>query len=339
METVLVTGGMGYIGSHTTIELLNLGYEVIIVDNLSNSDIITLDRIEGITGERPAFENIDVCDYEALKSVFQKYPEISSVIHFAAYKAVGESVSHPLMYYKNNINGLINLLEVMNEFSVKKLIFSSSCTVYGQPDTLPVNEETPFKPTNSPYGNTKKICEDVIFDYINSGKNIQAILLRYFNPVGAHPSGEIGELPQGIPNNLMPFITQTALGIRENLLVFGNDYNTPDGTAIRDYIHVCDLADAHIKAIDYLHGKPDSFIDVFNVGTGEGYSVMNVIESINKVLTKPLPYIITDRRPGDIEKIWADSSKAGKMLKWKPNYSLDDMTATAYRWEMKLREI
>ncbi len=339
METVLVTGGMGYIGSHTTIELLNLGYEVIIVDNLSNSEIITLDRIEGITGKRATFENIDVCGYASLKSVFQKYPEISSVIHFAAYKAVGESVSHPLMYYKNNINGLINLLEVMNEFSVKKLIFSSSCTVYGQPDTLPVNEETPFKPANSPYGNTKKICEDVIFDYINSGKNIQAILLRYFNPVGAHPSGEIGELPQGIPNNLMPFITQTALRIRENLLVFGNDYNTPDGTAIRDYIHVCDLADAHIKAIDYLNGKPGNFIDVFNVGTGEGYSVLNVVESINKVLTKPLPYIITDRRPGDIEKIWADSSKAGKMLKWKPKYSLDDMTATAYRWEMKLREI
>ena len=338
MATVLVTGGTGYIGSHTVIELIKLGHKVIIVDNLSNSDINTLDRIEKITGTLPVFYETDVCDKINLNKVFEENQDISSVIHFAAYKAVGESVSHPLMYYSNNIGGLITLLSAMDNYSVRNLIFSSSCTVYGQPEILPVKEDTPFQPANSPYGNTKKICEDIIRDYITSGKSLKVILLRYFNPVGAHPSGLIGELPQGIPNNLMPYITQTALGIRENLMVFGSDYDTPDGTAIRDYIHVSDLADAHIKAIEYLNDKPETFLDVFNVGTGEGYSVLQVIESINKTLDTPLPYKIVERRQGDIEKIWADSTKSNELLNWFPKFSLDDMTATAYNWEINLRD-
>ncbi|MBX3042838.1 MAG: UDP-glucose 4-epimerase GalE [Candidatus Kapabacteria bacterium] len=337
MAKVLVTGGTGYIGSHTAIELIGLNHDVVIIDNLANSEIKTLDRIEKITGIRPIFYNADVTDFEQLNQIFTDNPDIHSVIHFAAYKAVGESVNFPLMYYTNNIGGLLSLIKVMEKFKCKNLIFSSSCTVYGQPDILPVSETTPLQPANSPYGNTKKVCEDIIKDYIESGKEMRAILLRYFNPVGAHPCGLIGELPQGIPNNLMPFITQTALGLREKLMVFGNDYNTPDGTAIRDYIHVSDLADAHIKAIEYLDSKPDNFLDIFNVGTGEGFSVLQVIESINKVLDKPLPYQIVDRRAGDIEKIWADSTKANNFLNWKPKYNLDDMTATSYKWELNLR--
>jgi UDP-glucose 4-epimerase len=335
MSKVLVTGGAGYIGSHTTIELLNLGFDVLILDNLSNSEISSIERIKAISNKNVEFVNIDICDKQALSTIFKKNSDITSVIHFAAFKAVGESVKEPLMYYHNNINGLISLLEVMESYRIKKIIFSSSCTVYGQPDLLPVNENTPLKVANSPYGNTKQICESIINDYINSGKNLQAILLRYFNPVGAHKSGEIGELPQGIPNNLMPFITQTALGLRDELMVFGADYNTPDGTAIRDYIHVSDLADAHIKALEYLNDKPDNFIDVFNVGTGNGYSVLDVIKSINKVIKSPLPYKITDRRPGDVEQIWADSTKANNLLNWYPKFDIDDMTSTALNWEMK----
>ncbi len=337
MKTILVTGGTGYIGSHTTIELQKLGFNVVIIDNLSNSDIKSLERIKSITGIEAKFEYGDVCDKSFLDNIFQKY-EISSIIHFAAYKAVGESVSKPISYYSNNLISLMNILETMTKHSVKNLIFSSSCTVYGQPDILPVTEETELKPANSPYGNTKKISEDIIIDFINSGADIRAVILRYFNPVGADMSGKIGELPQGIPNNLMPYITQTALGIREKLMVFGNDYNTNDGTAIRDYIHVSDLANAHISAMNYLNDKPTKFYDIFNVGTGEGYSVMQVINSINKFLTSPLPYQITERRQGDIEKIWADPSKANEILKWQPIYSIDDMTSSALNWEKFLRQ-
>jgi UDP-glucose 4-epimerase len=339
MKTVLVTGGTGYIGSHTTIELQKLGYEVIIIDNLSNSEISSLDRIKSITGVYPKFEQGDACDKDFLNNVFEKYPQISSIIHFAAYKAVGESVSKPLEYYSNNLISLMNILEMMTKFKVLNLIFSSSCTVYGQPEKLPVTEGTPFKPANCPYGNTKKICEDIILDYINSGAEIKTVILRYFNPVGADVSGKIGELPQGIPNNLMPYITQTALGIREKLMVFGNDYDTPDGTAIRDYIHVSDLANAHICAMNYLEDKPKTFSDIFNVGTGEGYTVLQVIESINKCLEKPLPFEITERRLGDVEKIWADSSKSNNLLGWFPKFSLDDMTSTALNWEINLRAL
>ncbi|MDX9790321.1 MAG: UDP-glucose 4-epimerase GalE [Candidatus Kapabacteria bacterium] len=337
MSSILVTGGTGYIGSHTVIELLNLNFNVIIVDNLSNSELTAIDRINKITGKTPKFYKYDVCNRQELRHIFTDNSEIDTVIHFAAYKAVGESVEQPLKYYHNNISGLITLLECMEEFNVQNLIFSSSCTVYGQPKTLPVDENTELQPANSPYGNTKRISEDIIRDFINSGSKLRAILLRYFNPVGAHESGLIGELPQGIPNNLMPYITQTALGIREKLMVFGGDYTTPDGTAIRDYIHVSDLAIAHIKSIDYLKDKSGGFMDILNVGTGEGYSVLQVINSINKILEHPLPYTIVGRRAGDIEKIWADSSKCMNKLNWKPKFSLDDMTSTAYKWEKLLR--
>lgn len=337
MSKVLVTGGTGFIGSHTVIELINQGDEVIIIDNLSNSDENSINRIEEITGVRPTFIFGDMCDFAALKQVFDSHRDIDSVIHFAAFKAVGESVQKPLHYYNNNLNSLINLLNCMNESTTKNLIFSSSCTVYGQPDVLPVTEETPLKVANSPYGNTKQISESIIRDFISSGANIKAVLLRYFNPVGAHISGKIGELPQGIPNNLMPYITQTALGLRDKLMVFGSDYNTPDGTAIRDYIHVSDLAIAHLNALTYIKNQADNFIDTFNIGTGEGYSVLQVIESINKILDKPLPYEITNRRAGDIEQIWANADKSREKLGWIPKYSLDDMTSTAYHWEKYLR--
>jgi UDP-glucose 4-epimerase len=335
METTLITGGAGYIGSHTAVELIQNGNHVIIVDNLSNSDIGALDRIEKITGVKPDFYQTDVCNKSNLLEVFKRYPHIDNVIHFAAFKAVGESVEYPLSYYRNNLFGLITLLECMNECGCDKLVFSSSCTVYGQPDILPVTELTTLKPAMSPYGNTKKICEDIIIDYLKSNAAIKAVSLRYFNPVGAHLSSELGELPAGVPNNLMPYITQTAIRIREFLMVFGNDYNTPDGTAIRDYIHVSDLATAHLKSLYYLSDKPIGFYDVFNIGTGEGYSVLQVIDSITKFMDKPLKYKIVARRPGDIEKIWADSSKSNNLLGWFPKYGLDDMTRTALEWEKK----
>lgn len=336
MNSILITGGLGYIGSHTAVELINNGYDVIIVDNLFNSVLKTIDRIKKITGKEPTFYETDVCNKVELGNIFKKHPDISSVIHFAAYKAVGESVAKPLEYYKNNVLGLISLLECMENANCFNLVFSSSCTVYGQPDVLPVTEETPRKQAASPYGNTKKICEDVIQDFIKSGANIKAISLRYFNPVGAHPSAFLGELPQGIPNNLMPLVTQTALGKREKLLVYGNDYNTKDGTAIRDYIHVTDLAIAHIKALDELFKQENRFYDTFNIGTGTGNTVLEVIESMNKNLEKPLAYEIVARRPGDIEKIYANSDKANRVLNWHPIYSLDDMTKTSLEWEKNL---
>jgi UDP-glucose 4-epimerase len=335
MNTTLITGGIGYIGSHTAVELIQNRDKVIIVDNLANSDIGVLDRIERITGVRPDFYEVDVCNKSALLEVFKSYPIIDRVIHFAAFKAVGESVENPLSYYRNNLDGLITLLECMKESKCYQLVFSSSCTVYGQPDVLPVTELTPLKPAMSPYGNTKKICEEIIEDYIYSGAYIKVISLRYFNPVGAHLSSELGELPQGVPNNLLPYITQTAVGIRDYLRVFGNDYNTPDGTAIRDYIHVSDLAAAHLKSLYYLTDKPLGFYDVFNIGTGEGYSVLQVIKSINKFLDKPLNYKILERRSGDIEKIWANAAKSNDLLKWYPKYGLDDMTRTSLEWEKK----
>ncbi|NLO19039.1 MAG: UDP-glucose 4-epimerase GalE [Ignavibacteria bacterium] len=336
MSSIIITGGLGYIGSHTAVELLNCGYNVIIVDNLSNSVPKTLDRIKKITGKEPIFFEIDVCDKNALTDVFKQHSGISAVIHFAAYKAVAESVAKPLEYYKNNVMGLINLLECMNEANCQNLVFSSSCTVYGEPDLLPVTEKTPLKPAASPYGNTKKISEDVIFDTIQSGAKIKAISLRYFNPVGAHPSALLGELPQGTPNNLMPLVTQAALGKREKLFVYGSDYNTKDGTAIRDYIHVSDLAVAHIKALDWLFKQESCFYDIFNIGTGTGNSVLEVIESMNKNLEKPLPYEIVARRPGDVEKIYANSEKANKVLDWQAKYTLDDMTKTSLDWEKNL---
>ena len=272
-QTILVTGGTGFIGSHTTVELQQAGYRVVIVDNLSNSKAEVIDGIEKITGERPAFEQVDCCDLSALKNVFRKYPDIKGIIHFAASKAVGESVEKPLLYYRNNITSLLNLLELMPEYGVKGIIFSSSCTVYGQPskENLPVTEKAPIQPALSPYGNTKQINEEIIQDYIHSGADIKAVILRYFNPIGAHPSALIGELPNGVPMNLIPFVTQTAIGIREQLKVFGNDYDTPDGTCIRDYIYVVDLAKAHVKAMERVLDNPDTDpVEVFNIGTGTG---------------------------------------------------------------------
>lgn len=337
MNKVLVTGGAGYIGSHTTIELIKKGYEVIIVDNFSNSEPSSLDRIKKITRKDVPFIFGDLKDRNVISKIFESFNDIDTVIHFAAFKAVGESVAEPLKYYNNNILSLINLLYSMKQYNVPNLIFSSSCTVYGQPDELPVTEDTPLKPASSPYGNTKKISEDIITDFINSGNYIKSIILRYFNPVGADISGDNGELPQGIPNNLLPYITQTALGIRECLNVYGNDYDTHDGTAIRDYIHVSDLANAHIDSMRYLSNKSAPFCDIFNIGTGEGYSVLDVINSINKFLDRPLPYKIVNRRPGDVEKIWADNTKAKNTLNWFPKFNLDDMTSSSLNWEKKFR--
>ena len=280
-QTILVTGGTGFIGSHTSVELIEAGYEVVIVDNLSNSKADSIDGIERITGIRPAFEQVDCCDKEALESVFKKYPAIKGIIHFAASKAVGESVEKPLMYYRNNITSLLNLLELMPKYDVKGIIFSSSCTVYGKPtpENLRFTEEAPIKKALSPYGNTKQINEEIIQDFIHSGAPIKSIILRYFNPIGAHPSAEIGELPNGVPMNLIPFVTQTAIGIRKQLKIFGNDYDTPDGTCIRDYIYVVDLAKAHVKAMERVLDKPEcESVEVFNIGTGTGWSTLQVVE-------------------------------------------------------------
>src|SRR5574344_1350754 len=297
-QTILVTGGTGFNGSHTTVELIEAGYKVVIVDNLSNSKVEVLDGIEKITGVRPAFENVDLRDKDAAEGVFKKYPEIEGIIHFAASKAVGESVQKPLLYYRNNIVSLLNLLELMPEYNVKGIIFSSSCTVYGQPkpENLPVTEDAPHQKATSPYGNTKEINEQIIYDYLHSGANIKSIVLRYFNPIGAHPSAEIGELPNGVPANLIPYVTQTAMGIREKLRVFGNDYNTPDGTCIRDYIYVVDLAKAHVAAVTrMLNKKGKSPVEVFNLGTGKGVSVLEIINAFEKATGLKLPYEITPR--------------------------------------------
>ena len=315
----------------------NAGYEVVIVDNLSNSNIKVLDGIEAITGIRPAFEEVDCTDMPALKAVFDKYPGIKAIINFAASKAVGESVQKPLLYYRNNLTTLINLLELMPQYGVEGFVFSSSCTVYGQPEVLPVTEDTPRQTATSPYGNTKKICEDIITDAVHADAPYKAILLRYFNPIGAHPSAKIGELPLGVPQNLIPFVTQTAAGIREQLSVFGNDYNTPDGSCIRDYINVVDLAKAHVVAVErMLTGKSLENVEVFNVGTGRGLSVLEIVDTFQKVTGVKLNYKIVGRREGDIEQVWADPTKANNVLGWKAEASVEDTLLSAWRWQESL---
>ena len=303
---VLVTGGTGYIGSHTVVELINEGYEIYIIDNLCNSNIEVLNGIEKITGVRPVFENIDCTDYVQMDKFFKKYEGIDAIIHFAALKAVGESVEKPLPYYRNNITSLVNLLELMPLHKIKNFVFSSSCTVYGQPDVLPVTENSPLKQATSPYGNTKKISEDIIRDTIHANKDLHSIILRYFNPIGAHPSALIGELPNGVPNNLVPFITQTAAGIRKKLSVFGDDYPTPDGSCIRDYISVVDLAKAHVSALKRLESQNINTAEVYNIGTGKGLSVLELIHKFEEVNDVKVPYDIAPRRAGDIEQVWAD---------------------------------
>ena len=338
MRKVLVTGGTGYIGSHTVVELQNSGYEPVIVDNLCNSSASIIDNIEKITGKKPAFEKVDCCDYESLDKVFAKYGDIEAIIHFAAYKAVGESCAKPLEYYENNLMSLINLLKLMPKYGVKGIVFSSSCTVYGQPDIVPVNEQSPIKPANCPYGNTKQISEEIIRDTITSGSPIKSILLRYFNPIGAHPTSLIGELPNGVPLNLVPYITQTAIGIREKLSVFGDDYNTPDGSCIRDYIDVVDLAKAHVLAISRMLDKDSDKVEVYNLGTGNGVSVLELVKEFEKSTGVTLNYQIVDRRPGDVEQVYADCKKANEILGWKATTPLDETLNNAWNWQKKLRE-
>ena len=339
-QTILVTGGTGFIGSHTTVELQEAGYDVVIVDNLSNSKIEVLDGIEKITGIRPAFEEVNLEDKEATERVFQKYPNIEGIIHFAASKAVGESVEKPLMYYRNNVVSLINLLEMMPKYNVKGIIFSSSCTVYGQPnqENLPVTEDAPHQKATSPYGNTKEINEQIIYDYIHSGAPIKSIVLHYFNPIGAHPTAHIGELPNGVPNNLIPFVTQTAMGIREQLTIFGNDYSTEDGTCIRDYIYVVDLAKAHVAAMARVLDKETDKIEYFNIGTGSGNSTLEIVTTFEKATGVKVNWKFGPRREGDIEKIWGDCTKANTVLGWKADTPLEDVLASAWKWQQKLRE-
>ena len=331
---VIVTGGAGYIGSHTVVDLQQAGYDVVILDNLSNSDIRVLDGIAAITGIKPVFHPIDIADHSALTDVLTIHRHAVGVIHFAAFKAVGESVERPLAYYANNVGGMISLLQVMERLGMDHLIFSSSCTVYGQPEVLPVTEDAPVQRAQSPYGNTKQICEEILRDAVSAGSFNGVISLRYFNPVGADPSALIGELPLGVPANLMPFITQTAAGLREELKVYGGDYATPDGTAIRDYIHVSDLAAAHRVALERLvRGKQQEAFEIFNIGTGRGTSVLEVIQAFEKVSGRTLPYRIVDRRPGDVEQVWADTTRANRVLGWTAERSLEDMVASAWKWE------
>ena len=338
-ERILVTGGTGYIGSHTAVELQNAGYEVVIIDNLSNSNIEVLDGIEKITGKRPEFVNADCTEINALERLFIKYSGIKGIINFAASKAVGESVHKPLLYYRNNLNTLINLLELMPKYGVKGIVFSSSCTVYGEPDSNPVDESAPIKKATSPYGNTKQISEEIIQDFVTSGAGIKSIILRYFNPVGAHPSAEIGELPNGVPQNLIPYLTQTAIGIRKELSVFGDDYNTPDGSCIRDFINVVDLAKAHVTAIErMLDDKSDEQVEIFNLGTGNGVSVLELISTFEQATGVKVPYKIVGRREGDIEKVWANPEKANKVLGWKAEVPLAETMKSAWNWQLRLRE-
>lgn len=333
---ILVTGGTGYIGSHTVVELQNRGYDVVIADNLSNSYEYVVDRLEQITGKRPEFHCIDLTDAEKTAALFKQHADFSGIIHFAAFKAVGESMEKPLMYYRNNLVSLLNILEGMKENNIKNLVFSSSCTVYGQPDKLPIKETSPIKEAWSPYGNTKQMSEDII-RFAVTAYGLRSIALRYFNPIGAHDSALIGELPLGVPNNLVPFITQTAIGKRKKLKVFGSDYNTPDGTAVRDYIHVVDLAQAHVVAIDrMIEMKSTLDFEIFNLGTGNGFSVLEVVKSFEKVANQKLNYEMVDRRPGDIEKVWADTSFANAELGWKAKRNIDDMMGSAWKWEVAL---
>ena len=338
-KRVLVTGGLGFIGSHTVVALQNEGFEVIIIDNLSNSSIDVLGGITQITGKTPEFENIDLREKSAVRNFFEKYPDIENVIHFAASKAVGESVTNPLSYYENNISTLVYLLQELNKKENSRFIFSSSCTVYGQADELPITEDAPVKKAESPYGNTKQIGEEILQDTCKVNSEFKAISLRYFNPIGAHPTAEIGELPIGTPQNLIPFITQTAVGKREELSVFGDDYPTKDGTAVRDYIHVMDLAEAHVHALQRLmHGNEKQNYEVFNLGTGKGNSVLEVINSFEKVSGKKLPYKIVGRREGDITAAYADTVKANKELNWRAERNLDEALKSAWKWQLVIQK-
>jgi UDP-glucose 4-epimerase len=335
MSKILVTGGTGYIGSHTVVELFNAGYDVVIVDDLSNSDIKILDQIEKITGKKPAFVKLDLCDEKEVMAFAAQYHDIAGVIHFAAFKAVGESVQQPLKYYRNNFYSLINLLTAYN--SKLKLVFSSSCTVYGQPDMLPVTESAPVKRAESPYGNTKQIAEEILQEACAVNAGLEVIVLRYFNPVGAHETALIGELPNGVPQNLIPFITQSAIGKRSAITVYGNDYNTPDGSAIRDYIHVVDLAKAHVSAIKRLE-KAETNYEVFNVGTGKGSSVLEIINAFEQSTGEKLQYTIGKRREGDVEQTFGDVTKANEVLGWKATLAIDEMMSSAWKWEKYLKD-
>ena len=338
-EMVLVSGGAGYIGSHTAVELINAGYDVVVADNLSNSDMRGVEGVRKITGVDVPFVNVDCCDKEAFRKLFEQY-NFNSVIHFAAYKAVGESVTDPMKYYRNNLLSFMNVVELMREFSRPNIVFSSSATVYGEADELPVTELTPRKPATSAYGNTKQMCEDILRDSVNAYDGLKGIALRYFNPIGAHPSALIGELPRGVPQNLVPFITQTAAGIRECLSVFGDDYDTPDGSCLRDYIDVVDLAKAHVVAITrMIEDKNKQKYEIFNVGTGNGVSVLELVESFQRVNELKLNYKIAPRRPGDVVAIWADTTLANDELGWKAERSLDDTLRSAWAWEKNVRGI
>ena len=340
MARILVTGGTGYIGSHTTVELMQQGYEVVIVDNLSNSSMDVIDGIEAIVGVRPAFEQVDCNDAMELDAVFTRYPDIQGVIHFAASKAVNESVQQPLMYYRNNLMSLVTVLEQMKKHGVHNIVFSSSCTVYGQPaeEHLPVDENAPIQVPLSPYGNTKQINEEIIRDEAHANAQLQSIILRYFNPIGAHPSAMIGELPNGVPQNLLPFVTQTAIGLRPELKVFGDDYHTHDGSCIRDYIYVVDLAKAHVKAVErMLKHQAAEQVEVFNLGTGRGLSVLEILNTFMKVTGVKVPYQIVGRREGDIEQVWANPDKANRVLGWKADTPIEDVLLSAWHWEQKVR--
>ena len=339
-EMVLVSGGAGYIGSHTAVELVEAGYDVVIVDNLSNSDEQAVEGVRRITGAEIPFEKVDCCDREAFEQVFRKY-RFDAVIHFAASKAVGESVEKPLLYYRNNLMSLVTVLEQMKKHDVHHIVFSSSCTVYGQPasEYLPVDENAPIQKALSPYGNTKQINEEIICDEAHADAQLRATILRYFNPIGAHPSALIGELPNGVPQNLLPFVTQTAAGLRKELKVFGNDYNTPDGSCIRDYIYVVDLAKAHVKAVErMLQGTATEQVEVFNLGTGKGLSVLEILNTFMQVTGVNIPYQIVGRREGDIEQVWAKPDKANAVLGWKADTPIEDVLLSAWKWEQKIRK-
>ena len=334
---IVVTGGLGFIGSHTVVELQNEGFEVIAIDNLSNSSIEVLDGIERITGKKPLFEPIDLREKAAVQDFFRKNNDVAGVIHFAASKAVGESVENPLLYYENNLNSLVYILQELTNLPTANLIFSSSCTVYGQAEKMPITEDATIQPAMSPYGNTKQIGEEIIFD-VAQVTNLNSVLLRYFNPIGAHPSAEIGELPLGVPQNLVPFITQTAFGLRKELAVFGNDYPTNDGTCIRDYIHVVDLAKAHVIALQRLLQKQNhEKVEIFNLGTGTGSSVLEVITAFEKVSGQKVPYKIVPRRNGDVISAYANTDKANNVLGWKAQFTLEDALDSAWKWEQKVR--